>query len=161
MFKRLLVVAFAASGAVFAPFIPAHGHGGGTDSNGGHYCREAGYNSGKCAPLGSYHCHSAGCVEPGGNPSPAPAQTTRATSAPPPPPPTTLATTTTASTTTTSTTIRARTTDAPRTTELDANDARASTEDEASAGETIAGLALLGGLGYGAFRLVQRRRAKA
>ena len=41
----------------------ASAHSGGLDSNGGHYCREAGYASGSCSPLDSYHCHQAGCVD--------------------------------------------------------------------------------------------------
>lgn len=50
---------------------PALGHSGGLDSNGGHHCREAGHNSGKCSPLNSYHCHQAGCnpAGPGAGPS--------------------------------------------------------------------------------------------
>ncbi len=50
----------------------AHAHSGGLDSNGGHYCREAGYEAGTCSPLGSYHCHESGCVDydgPTGNAS--------------------------------------------------------------------------------------------
>jgi hypothetical protein len=38
----------------------ASAHSGGLDSNGGHHCREAGFNSGKSAPLNSYHCHRPG-----------------------------------------------------------------------------------------------------
>ena len=41
----------------------ATAHSGGLDSNGGHYCREAGYESGACSPLNSYHCHEAGCTD--------------------------------------------------------------------------------------------------
>lgn len=41
----------------------AAAHSGGLDSNGGHYCREAGYESGACAPLNSYQCHQPGCVD--------------------------------------------------------------------------------------------------
>lgn len=42
------------------------GHQGGLDDNGGHHCREAGFNSGLCAPLDSYHCHQEGCTIPAG-----------------------------------------------------------------------------------------------
>ena len=41
---------------------PAEAHSGGIDRNGGHYCRAAGYRSGKCSPLNSYHCHRSGCI---------------------------------------------------------------------------------------------------
>lgn len=41
----------------------AAAHSGGLDSNGGHYCRDAGYEAGTCSPLGSYHCHDVGCVD--------------------------------------------------------------------------------------------------
>lgn len=43
--------------ALVTPFIgspmPADAHSGGLDGTGGHHCRQAGYDSGKCAPLNS------------------------------------------------------------------------------------------------------------
>ena len=41
----------------------ANAHQGGLDANGGHHCRQAGFSSGLCSPLNSYHCHKAGCVD--------------------------------------------------------------------------------------------------
>lgn len=43
----------------------AGAHSGGLDSNGGHYCQEAGYEAGTCSPLGSYHCHQSPCADSG------------------------------------------------------------------------------------------------
>src|SRR5687767_560343 len=81
-------------GLVIAMFFlavpaPAYSHPGGLDSNGGHHCRAAGYNSGQCAPLNAYHCHQPPC---GGatapTPTPAPAGPTAATPTPAPAGPT-------------------------------------------------------------------------
>lgn len=159
-------------------YVPTAGaHGGGTDNNGGHYCREAGFESGKCQPLGSYHCHSAGCVDPNAVEEPAPTTTT--TTAPPLPPTTTTATptttTTTAPPTTTTTTTEApttTTTEAPTTTVEEAEEevplvadeetpiqvAPIATQDEAGAADSLFGFLLLAGMGYGGYRFVQHRR---
>lgn len=72
--RQLLALVFLAS-AVLVPDV-ARAHGGGTDARGGHHCRQAGYNSGKCAPLNSYHCHSAACEASLGRETPTPAPTT-------------------------------------------------------------------------------------
>lgn len=72
-------LALAALFIVAVTASPASAHSGGLDSKGGHYCRQAGYNSGKCSPLNSYHYHSGGGGSGGGGGSSAPA-------APPPPP---------------------------------------------------------------------------
>ena len=125
-------------------------HGGGTDSNGGHYCREAGYNSGKCAPLGSYHCHSAGCVSPG-SPRTEPDPTT---SSPPSTTTTTEAPTTTTEAPTTSTTFTDRVT---QTTGI--FDDQETVSDEASPLAGVVTLGIFGGAGYGVYRMVQNRRA--
>jgi hypothetical protein len=59
---RKVLVAAALAIASFGVTIPAAGaHGGGLDQNGGHYCRDAGYRSGKCGPRNSYHCHRSYC----------------------------------------------------------------------------------------------------
>lgn len=143
--RRLAVVAVAA-GALSMFGASAGAHGGGLDANGGHHCREAGYNSGKCAPLGSYHCHRPGCVEPGARPpEPVPVQvvpvaTPESTPDPTPPP-----------------------TPAPEpTTERPAvvtPDPPLEPTEEASEslgiGETVVALALLGGMGYGILRVVR------
>lgn len=57
-FVAALLIAFA----LFAPSA-ATAHSGALDSNGGHHCRTAGYESGSCGPLNSYHCHEAGCTD--------------------------------------------------------------------------------------------------
>ena len=106
---------------------------GGLDASGGHHCRQAGYNSGKCSPLNSYHCHKSSCVAPGTVTTTAPPTTTTTTTKPP--------TTTTAPTTTTSV-------------QLDP-----STGSTNSAG-AIPALALLSGVAYGGYRLLQKRAGR-
>jgi hypothetical protein len=162
-------LAFAGA-LVAAPFIgapAAEAHGGGLDSTGGHYCRQAGYDSGKCAPLNSYHCHQAPCGEA------APATTAKATTttvrrttttSPPPPP-------TTATTQATTTTMKAATTttEATTTTTTEATTTTTSTtlvpvaadrgeSDDGGAGAVLGGVAVTGALGFGGYRLVRRRR---
>lgn len=39
---------------------PVTAHPGGLDAQGGHHCRQAGFDSGKCSPLNSYHYHRGG-----------------------------------------------------------------------------------------------------
>jgi hypothetical protein len=68
--RRFLVVLTGLALAVVTSVPGVGAHSGGIDSNGGHYCRQAGYDAGKCSPLGSYHSH-------GSQPPPSP---------PPPPP---------------------------------------------------------------------------
>jgi hypothetical protein len=58
--RKLLFVILAAMSSLSLA-APAVAHGGGLDSNGGHYCRAAGAKSKKCGPVNSYHCHRAGC----------------------------------------------------------------------------------------------------
>jgi hypothetical protein len=58
--RKLLFVAIAMVSSL-SMAAPAVAHSGGIDGNGGHYCRDAGARSGKCKPVGSYHCHRAGC----------------------------------------------------------------------------------------------------
>ena len=57
-----MLVAVLLTAGVVAPGA-ASAHSGGLDSNGGHYCRDAGYDAGTCSPLNSYHCHQSGCVD--------------------------------------------------------------------------------------------------
>ena len=158
--------------ALAAPFVaPQAGeaHSGGLDGNGGHHCRQAGYDSGKCAPLGSYHCHQSPCgqaaattttTRPTTTTTRRPTTTTTAaaaavvtttTTAPPP-------TTTTEAPTTT-------TTEAPTTTTTAAvvalvDEASTSTEKDEE-GNPVLGFAVLAGLGYGGYRLVKRKVTKA
>lgn len=61
--RRACRVAFLVICALTFSTGVAGAHSGGLDSNGGHYCREAGYESGACSPLNSYHCHDSGCVD--------------------------------------------------------------------------------------------------
>jgi hypothetical protein len=150
----------------------AEAHGGGLDGTGGHHCRQAGYESGKCSPLNSYHCHQSPCG------SQAPATTTEpappATTAAPPPPttavPTTIATTTTSTTvpvpTTTTTTAVATSTSTSESTTTTAvvfpkadpaSSSRADAEEELSALDYVVTLAFLGGVGFGGYRLATRR----
>ena len=62
---RRFTLLFGIIAVAVASFMPGvvWAHSGGLDSNGGHYCREAGYNSGSCGPLDSYHCHESGCTD--------------------------------------------------------------------------------------------------
>lgn len=57
------VIGIALTVALVGVSGTAGAHSGGLDSNGGHYCREAGYESGACSPLDSYHCHEDGCTD--------------------------------------------------------------------------------------------------
>lgn len=57
---RPVVAALLAIGLAVSLADTAGAHSGGTDSSGGHYCREAGYEAGTCSPLGSYHTHDGG-----------------------------------------------------------------------------------------------------
>lgn len=163
--KRLLFI-----GAVLvAPFVPApaaEAHSGGLDSTGGHHCRQAGYDSGKCSPLNSYHCHRSPCGEaapapttttarPRATTTTAPRPTTTTTQAPTTTteaPTTTTSTSTTTSTTTTSTTS---TTVAPATVPVKADK---DPDDEAGPVASALTLAVIGGAGYGGFRLYRRAR---
>ena len=61
-----LLVALAISTGVVTGGGEAGGHSGGLDANGGHHCREAGYASGACGPLDSYHTHSGSDSSGGG-----------------------------------------------------------------------------------------------
>lgn len=54
--RWVVVVAVVLSAALSFSGV-AGAHSGGLDSRGGHHCREAGYESGACGPLGSYHYH--------------------------------------------------------------------------------------------------------
>lgn len=158
---RLVVPVLVTVGSLTGS-APAGAHGGGLDSSGGHYCREAGANSGKCAPEGSYHCHSAGCVPPGGGENTATTVATTTAPPPPPPPPTTtrppattaapVITTTAGSTTTTEATTAATEDDV----EIDSVPVDSPNESDPVAGAL--GLVILGGAGYGGYRLAQRRR---
>ena len=163
--RKLLVLMLV--GVLMAFALSASAHSGGLDSSGGHHCREAGFNNGKCSPLNSYHCHSSGCVAPGSTPTTQPKPTTTSTS----PPRTTttstpttttttqLTTTTTTEPTTTTTTQPTTTTTEPTTTttppittttlELPLDSA------ESGAGGAFLGLGILGGFAYGGFRLVR------
>lgn len=58
--KKVLFVLVAAISSL-SMTAPALAHSGGLDRNGGHYCRAAGARSHRCGPVGSYHCHRAGC----------------------------------------------------------------------------------------------------
>ena len=58
---RKLVAAVVVVIASFGAVAPVSAHGGGLDKNGGHYCRDAGFRSGKCSPRNSYHCHKSHC----------------------------------------------------------------------------------------------------
>lgn len=151
----------------FAQPAPASAHSGGLDSTGGHHCRQAGYDSGKCSPLNSYHCHSSTCSAPGtattkpaSTPTTARAATTttvRRTTTTQPPPTTTEAPTTTTTesttTTTTSTTTTSTTVVLPVTVP-----AAAEKEPEAGPAEGALAVIVLGGLGYGGYRLLRRAR---
>ena len=55
-----LAIALVLTAAVAGVTGIAGAHSGGTDSSGGHYCREAGYEAGTCSPLNSYHYHNGG-----------------------------------------------------------------------------------------------------
>jgi hypothetical protein len=57
---RQSFVALLAAGLVAGSAATALAHPGGLDASGGHHCREAGFASGKCSPLNSYHSHSGG-----------------------------------------------------------------------------------------------------
>lgn len=59
LLRRALAVVLAL--AVIGLPGSAAAHSGGLDSDGGHYCGEAGYEAGTCSPLGSYHCHQSPC----------------------------------------------------------------------------------------------------
>lgn len=140
---RVALVAVAVGG--FSIVGGAAGaHGGGLDANGGHHCREAGYRSGKCAPLGSYHCHRPGCVEPGARPpEPEPVEVVPlATPEPEPTPPPTLTPEPTAEPT------AVVTAEPP----LEATE---EASESLGIGETIVVLALLAGMGYGILRVVR------
>ena len=165
----IIRLAFGAA-LLLAPFTapaPADAHGGGLDSNGGHHCRQAGYDSGKCSPLNSYHCHSSTCVAPGSattKPTPTTARATtstvRRTTATPPPPttttteaPTTTTTESTTTTTTSSTTTTSTTVLLPAATPV-----AAEKEPEAGPVEGALAVVVLGGMGYGGYRLLRRAR---
>lgn len=60
VFRRVLLSVALASTVMLLGAGAAAAHSGGLDSSGGHYCREAGYESGSCSPLNSYHSHSGG-----------------------------------------------------------------------------------------------------
>lgn len=124
---------------------PALSHGGGLDANGGHHCREAGYNSGKCSPLGSYHCHRAGCVAPGQAPPVEPVPV--APVQPDPTPPPTLVPTP-------EPTLGPMATEPPPATAepVDPDD------EPASVANTLGGLLVLGGIGAAFYVGVRRRR---
>lgn len=155
--------------APLASTSPAGAHGGGLDANGGHHCRQAGYDSGKCSPLNSYHCHSASCTEPGTattKPTPTPTTARATTTAPRPtttttPPPTTTTepptTTTTESTTTTTSTTTTSIVVLPA-----ATPTAAESDREAGPIDGAVTVLVLGGMGYGGYRLVRRvRRSRA
>ena len=167
-YVRILRLVFSASllVAVFSP-DPAGAHGGGLDGNGGHHCRQAGYDSGKCAPLDSYHCHQAGCTSHDGD---APLATTTTTTPLPPP-------TTPPSTQAPSTTVPTTMAAAPTTTELSTTTSTAASvpfsdsttttlavvhtepvSDTGAAGNPIPGLVVVGAMGYGTYRVVKRLR---
>lgn len=57
---RSFLLAFLVCAQVVVAAGVASAHPGGLDANGGHYCRQKGYDSGKCAPLNSYHSHRGG-----------------------------------------------------------------------------------------------------
>lgn len=59
---RRLVVLVGVVGWLLLPGF-ASAHQGGIDSNGGHHCRQRGFDSGLCSPVNSYHCHQPGCVD--------------------------------------------------------------------------------------------------
>ena len=165
---------FIAIGAVLVAPLAGHdgasAHGGGLDSTGGHHCRQAGYDSGKCSPLNSYHCHQSPC----GDSAPATTTTTvrRTTTTAAPraaatTTTTTAAPTTTTEATTTTTAAPTTTTEATTTTTLapDLSDAdpagttRSQDKGEEEDADPVAaafGFALLGGLGFGGYRLVKR-----
>lgn len=166
---------FALAAVLVAPVVGHDGasaHGGGLDSSGGHHCRQAGYDSGKCSPLNSYHCHQSPC----GDAAPATTATTArattttvrrtTTTTPPATTTTTVAPTTTTAAptlTTTSTTVATTTsTEATTTTIAVANLSSdpASTdrsEEEAGPGAIAVTLALLGGLGFAGYRFVSKK----
>ena len=174
--KTIVRLAFGAA-LLLAPFAaasPADAHSGGLDSTGGHHCRQAGYDSGKCSPLNSYHCHSSTCSAPGtattkptSTPTTARATTTtvrRTTTTQQPPTTTTEAptTTTTESTTTTSSTTTSSTTTTSTTVLLPvATPAAADKESEAGPVEGALVGAVLAGMGYGGYRLLRKARAAA
>lgn len=157
-------LAFAGA-LLVAPFVgapDAGAHGGGLDSTGGHHCRQAGYDSGKCAPLNSYHCHRSPCGEaaPATTPKQTPTTVRRTTTTSPPPPTTTTTqapTTTTTEATTTTTTAPTTTTTTSTTLVPVAADREGDGDEEAGAGAVLGGLALVGALGFGGYRLVRRR----
>jgi hypothetical protein len=165
---------FALGAVLVAPLVGHDGasaHGGGLDSSGGHHCRQAGYDSGKCSPLNSYHCHQSPCGDaaPATPPTTAKATTTTVrrttTTAPPATTPTTAAptTTTTAAPTTTSTPVATTTsTEATTTTIAVANLSSDPTstdrpEEEAGPAAIAFTLALFGGLGFAGYRFVKNR----
>jgi hypothetical protein len=156
--------------ALMALSPPANAHSGGLDSNGGHHCREAGFNSGKCSPLNSYHCHSAGCVVPGSATTTQPKPTTTSTS-----PPTTTTTTAATSTSTSTSTTTSTTTTQPSTTTTTSTTTSTTTTQpstttttvdlsndstEAGAGGAFLGLGILGAFAYGGYRLVNGLRQR-
>lgn len=61
--RAVTAVALLLTGSLSLATGVAAAHSGGLDANGGHFCREAGYESGACSPLDSYHCHQSGCVD--------------------------------------------------------------------------------------------------
>lgn len=165
MRRALLVMVLL---ALALPWPAAQGHGGGLDSNGGHHCREAGYDTGHCAPLGSYHCHRSPCGE------------TATTSPPQTAPPDTRAssgsggagrsggagaavTTSTTSTTTSTTTSSTTSTTVPPTTTTAAEEIDvepAASGDDVGFGDMVLTAGVLGGLLYGGYRLVRLVRPR-
>ena len=154
---------FIAIGAVLVAPLAGHdgasAHGGGLDSTGGHHCRQAGYDSGKCSPLNSYHCHQSPC----GDSAPATTTTVRRTTTTAAPraaaTTTTAAPTTTTEATTTTTAAPTTTTLAPDLSDADpAGTTRSQAKDEEETDPVAAafGFAILGGLGFGGYRLVKR-----
>lgn len=143
----------------------ADAHGGGLDSNGGHHCRQAGFDSGKCSPLNSYHSHGGGEADP---PPPPPAPRATAPPPPPPPPPTTAppppppppTTTTTAAPTTTTTRPTTTTTTTERETTTTAAELEPASAEEPEPGfsDGVLSTLLLGGAGYGGVKLYRRYR---
>lgn len=159
--KARLLIAGLVLISPFAGGSEAEAHGGGLDGTGGHHCRQAGFDSGKCSPLNSYHCHQSPC----GDPAPT-------TTAAPPPPPTTAATappttaaivvttTTTAAPTTTTTTPSTTSTSESTTTTVvvpKTEPVSSDKDDESGPVDYALTFALLGGLGYGGYRLATRR----
>lgn len=161
---RAIALAAAVLLAVLALSPPAAmAHGGGLDSNGGHHCREAGYRSGKCSPLNSYHCHRPGCVLPGGQSGPGTIPTTSSLPRPSSTTSTTTTTPTTTTTTPTTTTTMAMTstTSPPSTTSTETPPAPPPELADAEGGggdsNPLVTLTLVGAIGYGGYRLAKRK----